>query len=570
MRSILWACIAFSLANSAVQAQETSEPRIVLVQPGVSALNADLLSLTNLTSEEEKAYGADLEAFIQDFALGIDTERPVLVEVLTSSTPVTYLFWLPFEDRLDFLDNLDSIGFPAFVQPDNADLYLIDDEVDQGWLRLLVDKKYALLALTMPETQAQVKKQVLAAAFPESDLKRLTADVSAVAHLSNAQQDEASQKARRGTFAALRADDMRDIKKRPAEAASEFAVRQASSTIFYDELERIYSDTSDIDVQFKLDRQKSVLNFVFEVAGIDGSSLGTSISQFGQATDAFAAISPLPNNVLSGRLNHPVDDLRKQNANIYLDLLNTDIHRRIEESESLQDAQKQATQKIYDDVITIFRNGFNSGNVNGFVEAIHDGSDFTLVGAVSAPGSALLTQTLEQLPTAQEGNEIELSLATEGDIVICRLRLAEGFLALADTLFGVGRDLLVGVGQDQVWLATGPGSQELMIAKIKEAGDAETNDNVLSASIHLGPWVNRLYELAEEREQPEAVEERAAWREDLVQLKQMSESLVSDDELIIDVQSDAKKLSGSVELRKGFLTFIGRQIARLTKENLDL
>ena len=370
MRSILWACIAFSLAFPAVQAQENAEPRIILVQPGVSALNADLLSLTNLTSDEEKAYGADLEAFIQDFALGIDTERPILVEALTNSTPVTYLFWLPYEDRLDFLENLDSIGFPAFVQPGNSDLYLIDDEVDQGWLRLLVEHQYALLALTMPETQEQVKKQVLDAEFPDADMKRLTDDASAVVHLSNAQQDEASQVTRRETFGAIRAEDMQDVKKRPAEAASEFALRQASSSIFYDELERIYSDAADIDVQFKLERAAAILNFAFSATGIEGSSFGTSISQFGQAADAFSAISPLPNNVLSGRLNHPVDDLRKENANTYLDLLTTDIHRRIDTSESLQDGQKQATQKIYDDVITVFRDGFASGNVNGFVEAI--------------------------------------------------------------------------------------------------------------------------------------------------------------------------------------------------------
>jgi len=159
-----------------------------------------------------------------------------------------------------------------------------------------------------------------------------------------------------------------------------------------------------------------------------------------------------------------------------------------------------------------------------------------------------------------------LSVATQDEIVIHRLRLAEGYVALADTLFGVGRDFLVGIGQDQVWLAPGPGAQQLLGTKIHEAGIPEKNTNVLSATIKLGPWSERLHELAEQREKPEAVEDRAAWREHLLRMRQPAEFMTTDGEVILSLQSDGGSLEGTLHAGKGVQTFLGGQIARFTKE----
>jgi len=579
MRSILWACVALTLSCAA--AQEVHDPQILLIHPGITALNADLLSLTDLSNKEEQAYGADLEAFIQDFALGIDGENPVVIDAITSSDPVGYLIWMPYADRIDFLDNLDSIGFPAFVQPQDTNFYLVDDGFDQGWLRLLPKEEYAVLALVPAEENEelkkqlteQVKQQVLAAKLPKAGFKRLNTveqKASVVIHLNNGELSADSQTSRRQSFSAIRTQDMEAIIKRPEEAATEFELRKGSATFFYDEVERTYAEATDVDLRANLDREASSIEIHFDAAGIADSSLATSIGMFGQSPDAFANILPLANNVLSGRLNHPVDEMRKKNAKAYIDLLTTDVHRRIDVSETLNDAEKAATRILYDDVAKVFRDGFDSGNVNGFVEAIHDGKMFTIVGAVSAPGSATLAETLKQVPLARTGNELEAAVTTEGNITIHRLRLAEGFVELADDLFGAGADYLVGLGDDQVWLATGPGALAILQSKIKEAVEPQTNNNALSASFQLGPWVQRLRELAEEREQPEAVEDRAAWRENLVRLKQLAESLTNDDELTLSVTSDGATVNGSLQFHKGVLTFLGRQIAKMTKENLDL
>jgi len=553
-------------------AQDNVQPQITVVHPGIEALTEDLMSLTGLTSPTEQEDGEELRFALEDFSIGVDIARQIRVDIVTGAGPVNYLVWIPYKIPDDFLENVESLlGFYVLDQPGQPNLYLLDDEVDQGWLLMLPPQEFAVIALTTQATKDTTKQQVLQAGIPAPAFVRLKElRASFLATLSNSDSSEDSQAKRRETFMELRTEDMAVIQKRPTESTSEFELRKETSSIFYDELERVFVEAQSVGIWSNLNRDTAALSVAFDATALTLTSFAESIAEFGQAPDAFAEVQRLEDSVLSGRLNVPVDELRQKNATEYLDLLSTDIHHRIDGSETLQDSEKQATRTVIDDIITVFRDGFASGNVNGFVEATHDGTEFTLVGAVSAPGSDRLTDTLKQLPAARTGNTVELNFATAEEITIHKLTLAEGFVGLADRIFGVGREFFVGVGQDQVWLATGPGSADLLAAKVTEAVAGEPSDMALNVEMQLSPWVNRLRELAEEREMPDVVEDRAAWRDNLLMLKQLSESLATDDQLTLSVSSADGKLAGIAALNKGLLTFVGRQIAKLAKENLEL
>ena len=571
IRLILWLILTAVLPCSAIFGQDQDQPRITVVHPGVEALRADLLFLIGLTSKEEQEFGADVDGALEDVSTGINIDKPVRIDMQSDSQPVNYLFWIPYADQDDFLYNLDSLGWPPFQVPGVPNFYLIDDPFEQGWIRFLPEQNYAILALTTPENHEETKQQVLAAGAPGPEVLRLQ-DLSAsiLATLRNSRAGDESQVKRRETFSRIRNDDIAAVQQRPAESKSEFNLRKGRWSIFYDEMERAYIEALGIEFWSNLDRDKTTLSVSFDASAIAMTSLEESIAEFGQVPDAFAAIQPLAETVLSGRLNVSVDNLRKKNATEFLDLLSVDVNSRIDESTTLQDEEKQATRTIFDDVITLFRDGFASGNVNGFVEASHDGTEFTMVGAVSAPGSARLTETLKQLPSARSGNMVDLNVSTADDIAIHKISLAEGFVALADQLFGVGREFFIGIGRDQVWLATGPGAEELMQSKIAEAQDAKMSEVLLSVEVRLAPWVNRLHELADESEIPQVVEERAPWREKRARLKQLSESVGGEDQLTMKVNSADGKVSGRAQVTQGLLRFVGRQIAKMAKENLDI
>ena len=550
---------------------QTDQPQISVTHPGITSLTADLLSLTRLAPPDEQAYGEELEAFLQDISIGMAASKPVRIDVLSASGMVNYLIWIGYTDQDEFLLNLESIGFPAFQEPNPPGFFLLDAGPDRGWLRFLKNSNYATLALSTPETHDVVRQDVLSAGDPSPAFVKLKEQgASARLTLINTETSDDSQLNRRNVFQVMREKDLEAVRQRPAESTSEFDLRKKTWSVVYDELERTYIEAETFNVAGYLNQKESTLSISFDSVGIPKTSLAESIDEIGRTPDAFAEIQPIAENVLSGRLNVSIDDLRQKNAGEFLDLLTIDIHNRIDSSTTLKDTEKQATRIIYDDVAALFRSGFASGHLNGFVEASHDGTRFTLVGAVSSPGSARLTETLKQLPLARSGNSFDQNIATSDGITIHKVQLAGGFLDLVDDFFGVESDFYVGVGRDQVWLATGPGSQELMKSKIDESGSGQKSPMVLSLDIGLSPWISRLYELAEQHPLPAAVEDRAAWRENLLRLKQLSAAMDAADRLNLSVNTSDGNIAGTVQTTKGLLKFFGRQIAQLTKEILDL
>ena len=181
-------------------------------------------------------------------------------------------------------------------------------------------------------------------------------------------------------------------------------------------------------------------------------------------------------------------------------------------------------------IIQVVRDGAATGNANGFVEATHNGTEFTMVGAMAVPDAARLTESVKKLGEARAGNAVELDIATVGDFKLHRIVLAEGFIQAFDDMFGAGREFYVAISDAQAWFSTGPGAQELLTKMIEGLGEPAVSETALSIDAKLHPWINRLYELAEQREMPTAVEKRSAWREDLQLMKQLAESLESDDD----------------------------------------
>ena len=56
---IFWLSLISGQFCGVVSAQDNDQPQITVVHPGLKSLTEDLLSLTELTDEEEREYGAE-------------------------------------------------------------------------------------------------------------------------------------------------------------------------------------------------------------------------------------------------------------------------------------------------------------------------------------------------------------------------------------------------------------------------------------------------------------------------------------------------------------------------------
>ena len=104
---------------------------------------------------------------------------------------------------------------------------------------------------------------------------------------------------------------------------------------------------------------------------------------------------------------------------------------------------------------------------------------------------------------------------------------------------------------------------------IGQMQDPEKNDVTLHSTASLLPWMTRLKEIADARPQPEDIEARQAWRDDLRRMGDAVEAMASDDKWSLDVSAEADSVSGVMEFDTGLLRFAGKQVSAFTKENLS-
>jgi hypothetical protein len=564
---------AFGPAAAAI-AQSPQDARITISHPGFGSLKADLKTLIDLTLPAEQSQWENIEGYIDTFAIGIDDGRPVLVSAVTGIKPNALLIWVPLAATpplfKEFRENLESLGYEIARDSKDHSLYQISQDPEFGWLRVVAETKYAVFVLTSDKaTMPALKNLILKAQMPEGEI---------VGHMSaeilNTDGSQEAQKHRRDAFGEVRRVSMEAVQKRPEESATEFDLRKLAVKQQMDEGERLLAEAGRIAMILKLDKKTPaapVASLSVSATAIMGSSLADAINQIGTQPDAFAGLAKFAGSALSGRLNHPVDPMRQANILEFLSLTEKDMADRLKSSKERTDAEKEMSNKVTMGVLDVVRSSINAGWLNGFIEAIPDGKgDFITVGAFSSPGSAGLTKVLPELANAGKGNQVQMDVDAQGDVAIHRVQLAEGYIDLVDRIFGVKKDLYIGIGPAHVWLASGTGSVEQMKKTIEGLGEPQKSENPVHLEISLLPWVQRFEEIAKTAapgKTPEALELQREWA------RRRSRAIASfangGDKLVLDFQVKDGEVKGELTLEAGILRFGGKLMSAFSKANFE-
>ena len=565
------------MADAVTSAQEPHNARISIVHPGMDSLTADLKSMIDLTTPEEQETWVDVKDYFDLLAIGVDGSRPIRVDVLTGLSPVAYLIWVPLEGdednlALDFRDNLDAFGYLTRRDPQDRNLYEIDQEPEFGWLRVLPDIKYGVFVIVEGRKDLPVLKQLIQkAGDPLPDIKALTdLEPSIGAELVNSAVSEEDQQKRRTASEELRKISMDALQQRPDESDSGFGIRQKALDIQLDEGERIIAEAEEIRAWAKYDREQNTAEMRFIAKAIPGTSLHTAIAEFGTQPDIFAAIPPSEGFALSARLNHPVDQMRQTSALDFMELVDAEVKERIANSDKLSTEQQKAAQELADGILAISRDTAKSGYANAFIESIPDsGSDFTTVAGMAVPDASRASELVPLFAKAGDANEGEADVDKVGDFRIHRVRLAKDTIEVIDQLFGEERDLYVAVSDSQIWLASGEGALDALKKTIGLLGEAETHDTAIHIEARLLKWVERLDAIVDAEPEPESLDDKEAWRNRKRDLERAIQALQSDDDLVVDVTSKDDTIHGVATVNVGSIRFVGKMIAAFAKENLQ-
>ncbi len=298
----------------------------------------------------------------------------------------------------------------------------------------------------------------------------------------------------------------------------------------------------------------------FTLKAIEGTSLENSIKQFAAKPSYFANVPVKQDGILNGRINHPVDEMRKANFDAFYKLLLPSLKERIANNKKLTKEQIAAGSKVTELIIQMLDAGTKTSLIDGFIDSnpVAD-SKYVMLGGIWSKDGAKLRELVELLPKMLIGQTVELDAVKEDGLNIHKINIREQQQAGFYELFGAGEALYVGSTPDALWMAAGPDAITRIKAAVKmvsEAPPEKVSPNVIELNVKSLPWLKLMDKLRETKGNQEI--------RDLA-LKSLTST---DDTFTFVMKREGDSIDGKAKLDKGILRFIGNIIAKFSKETL--
>jgi hypothetical protein len=562
--------IAFVAAPAtAQQAQSQVMPRISIVHPGAQALENDLKALFRLTNRKEQAQWKNLEEFLEQFKDGLNVSKPIRTDFLAEQSSMPMRMSLPVDDISAFRSNIEALGIESgrAKGADRRDKTLFQlKETYEGFLRYI--NGYASISK---------KKNDIAGVLlgnPAADIANLIARKYNIgAEIVNTKLDAASRDLRRKKFDAIRTELMAAIKKKPDETKAAYALRRTIVKHQMDEAERLLADVDRLTAGIKLATNAESASFATDLKAISGSDLSKTIQEFGKTPSVFANVKRNEDAVLSLRVTHPIDAMRKKNfTELWAKILPNSLER-IEKTELSAD-EKTGAKQLAEHILSMLALGSDAGVVDAFVEVTPANGKHTMVTGLKVPEGADLVKMLELLPKANTQQKLEKSVAKVGETDIHKLTLSNKYQAEFNDFFGNDGIVFIGTSPSGLWTAIGGAdAQDKLKAAIEQAAEeteADSNAPSIDVIAHLRPWIDLQNKLEARLPVPKSKKAKSRRQEARDLRRRALDAMTPADDVIkFRIVRVEDRLEGITEYGTGVTRLVGKLLAKFTKEQLD-
>ncbi|MBW3540330.1 MAG: hypothetical protein KY476_08670 [Planctomycetes bacterium] len=539
-------------------AQEKNVSRVTTALKSANEFYGDLDYVMGLTTAQEQKQTKNLKAYFDMFLIGLDLGQPLRMDLLIDEKPYRYRLAVPVQDLANFrANNLRPLGVEN--RQIAATLYRLSMEGGwRGYMRML--QQYALLGEFVVDVPAK-------APDPRQALAPLIAAYDLGFELENPDPEGNGQAARRKAFnhaEGFRKYSMDLLKQGQDEPDNDFALRKLLFEHQLDEFERLYAEAAHSKAGGIISGKDGKGLVDFTATAIPGTSLDEMIQALAKAPSAFAGIPQSKAPILSVRVNHPLDPMRRENFTETIDLLAKIARDEIAADTTRGDDEKAAANNVVRLVHQLVADTVKAGLADGFAEVspTADGRH-TGVAAMRAADGKLALEAIKLLPAARKGRVVKLDVEKAGDVAIHSVQFSSDDHPGYKYLFGDNM-LYVGTSKDTAWLAAGPNAVEAMKTAIGQAADSEKaqpDPRVIQFFAKLRPWVEMRHQrLADKDENPE--------RQKLRRLA-LEAFEPGDDTLDLEVRRVETGLTGKLQVLPGMLRFIGKVMSDFSKENLD-
>jgi len=612
--AILSMCSVISLSGR-VQAQAPAEnglPSVTIMHAGVAQLDKDLEFLLKLAGPAAALQLPVIRGIIPAFVGGVDLDRAITVDIILGN-PRDYRVSLPIANLNALLKNIAGFAGAKGVRVGKnkwvfrggkafAGVAIVFDTNGDGKLG---PGDYMVLA----NSAANIPKEF----SPLVAINRLKKYHMAASVTNTA----TGAKDRTAVIDAIR-DELQEATSRlPNETDDQFELRKLAQNHRIDELERLFVDAEELILGWTIDYTKKEGRLDLELSALPGTQLAADIAGLGNDPSLFSSIVRAEDSTVFGRLNHALDKMRQGNITGFLALIEKQVLKRIANAKNVEDANKPSATEALQKFIGMLQEGNSKvGRIDGFLEITEGKDGRTLIGGIRAHCGTKVEDVLKALQAA--GWDVKLNTdesedepttvgdppppgeaaddkntedeATEDDEdapkqpcpPVKKIRFHEVKIP-ANREFdfpGVfGTDtMLIAAGNEVVYYAVGNGAEAGIRKAIEATGeDPEKEDGTFfEVWYRIGPWIKWGQERAARLgPDPDLTEEEKQAEADRVELGKRALAVFGDGldsiytKLQVKKDDDTKIVVGFSTFAERLLKFVGSEVAKVAKENLQ-
>ncbi len=582
--ALCWLTIVLpSIVAFAQEAPPPHAPQIHGALLSSDELVADLKFLTELAPDGAKGWKL-LKPTLDTFLDGIDMPRPIILDELMVTAGAEMRMHFPVKDPSGkplgqkFLANLDGFGIKskrrgAGVFELGGGAKATQGAVFSGFLRVLTPPiSYASIATQLVYLPANLldptKGKVVASLLAKKY------DVGMI--VVNDKQAVTDQQARNKDFQKVKENLMAGLKKEPDEFDEDFELRKGFLSHNLAELERFVSESAELTFGWILDASKREARLDMDLTAIAESALATSAKLLGNAPGTFAGVPRSENAILSGRINFPLDELRKANVVGSIVLLRASTNKHIDAAKDKTPEQKEALKSAAELLFDVLDAGANAGGLDGMIEVSQTpGEKANLVVGLKVEKGEKLKPIVELVTKIRMDAKVQIDVEKVGDVSIHSIALPENDRDF-DLLFGKGTPSYVGTSPTMCWIAIGEKSLDQLKAAIPLAGkpDGAAASNFFTFAGKAGPWIELLdarrvrLDAEDTGKKLTEVEAKAKKDRDTTRKIALDTFKQGKDTWETKLEANAGKVTGSTRFDEGILRFIGSMISKFSNETL--
>ena len=547
-----FAVLACAIAQPvAAHAQQSLSPKVTVAHKGADKLLDDMKAFLGLTNPQQQKQWKVLKGYIEVFLPGVDRTKPVRLDIVTGGHgTVGFQPSIPVSNMKVFRKkNLKPAGIDTVRQARTR--YKCKGNVFQGFLRH--KHRYAIFA---PKLSAVP----LSIADPRTAIKGLMAayDLGMVGR--NLATDSASIAARRAWVQKQAKELLAAVKKKDGETKADYELRKLMLRTQMKEAERFYAESSLLRVGWKMDMQAMTGGADLELVAIPGTPLAKSIQLLGVKPSYFANIPRHPNTILSLRLNHPLDEMRKT---AFLDVFKALRDKQVADiktNRKMTAAQKDAGNKAADMIIGLLAANLDKGICDLFVETHSNSTEKnTVLAAFRTVDGKVVFDILKELAKTGIVSSIKYDVAKESDVRIHSVVIDLGEKSALSFFLG-SDELLIGTSKDAIWFASGVKALAELKAGIKLAKApvvAKKDAPFLDLLLRFAPLV--------------ALENKAIGKKGDTDLRKLALGAFNtgQDGLSVRLTRKGDNVIGRMDVETDCLRFVGALIAQFSRDTLD-